>query len=73
MTATLRSLIDEVESRLRPADQNRLAALVETFVTTHADPADFTAEEREHLNRLEDEPFDAADPADVANFFAGRG
>ena len=73
MTAPLRTLIDEAESRLRPADRDRLALLVETFVATHADPADFTPEELAHLKRIEAEPSDPADPAEVADVFAGRG
>ena len=69
MNARLHNLIAEAESRLAVGDQERLAALVEAFVTTHAAPDDFSPEERRHLAMLDAEPFDPADPAEVATFF----
>jgi hypothetical protein len=73
MNARLHTLIADAESRLAAGDQERLAALVEAFVSTHEAPDDFSPEERAHLSMIDAEPFDSADPAEVAAFFAKRG
>lgn len=73
MNARLQDLIVEAEARLGPEAQERLAAVVESFMATWAEPADFTPEEMDHLRTLDREPFVAADPAEVEAFFAQRG
>lgn len=73
MSARLHALIQTAESRLNAADQAQLAEIVEDFVALREGAPDFTAEERDHLKRLEAEPFTPADPAEVAALFARRG
>ena len=73
MTAPLRDLIIAAESRLDDPTRERLAALVESFLDTHDGSDHFTASERVHLRALDAEPFDPADPAEVAALFARRG
>ncbi len=73
MNARLHSLILDAETHLDAPDQDRLAELVEAFVTTHQDPAPFTPEERAHLTLIDAEPFDPADPDAVASTFGRRG
>jgi hypothetical protein len=73
MNARLQSLILDAETHLAAPDQERLAELVEAFVTTHQDPAPFTPEELAHLALIDAEPFDPADPAAVAAIFGRRG
>jgi hypothetical protein len=72
MNATLRALIDDAEERLSPADRERLADLVRSYVETHAADA-FTPDERAHLEALDAEPFDPAPPEAVALLFSKRG
>ncbi|MCB1340170.1 MAG: hypothetical protein KDK24_03705 [Pseudooceanicola sp.] len=71
MTA-LHRLIDRAESQLDPANRDRLAELVESFIATHQGSPDFTPDELAHLKRLDAEPFAPADPAEVAALFARR-
>jgi hypothetical protein len=73
MNLRLQTLLAEAESRLAEADQSRLADLVEAFVATYDAPADFSPEEQADLARLDAEPFEAADPAEVAEAFRRRG
>ena len=69
MDARLHTLIAEAETRLAAGDQERLAALVEAFVSTHEASDDFSPEERRHLAMLDDESFEPADPAEVSAVF----
>lgn len=73
MNARLHTLILDAETNLDLPDQERLAQLVEAFVTTHQDPTPFSPEERAHLALIDAEPFDPADPAAVAATFGRRG
>ena len=72
MTANVRHLITDVETRLDPAQRETLAAIVDTFLATHDGPPPFTATEHDHLTTLDREPFEMADPNDVAALFARR-
>jgi hypothetical protein len=73
MNAHLHDLINHAEANLGAADRDKLAALVESFLATHEGKEPFTEEERAHLARLDAEPFEPADAAEVAAFFARRG
>ena len=70
MNQRLHSLLAEAEAQLAPEDQERLAEMLEAFVANNATLPDFTPEELEHLRMIEAEPFVAADPAEVAAYFA---
>lgn len=72
MTVNLRQLVAEAEAVLSEADQEDLAHLIESFLSSAEGAADFTPEELEHIRRISAEPFVPADPARVAAFFAGR-
>lgn len=65
MNQRLQTLLAEAEV-LPVAEQERLADLVESFVATHAAADLFTPEELDDLERLAAEPFERADPAEVA-------
>jgi hypothetical protein len=73
MNAHLHDLIDHAEANLGAADRDKLAVLLESFLATHEGEEPFSEEERAHLSRLDAEPFEPADPAEVAVFFARRG
>jgi len=72
MNARIRSLVQTVETSLESRDQDDLAVLMEEFVAARHLPADFTAEERQDLRRIDAEPFIEADRASVAAVFARR-
>ena len=73
MTVNLRQLVAEAEAVLSEADQEDLAHLIESFLNSAEGAADFTAEELEHIRRLESQPFVAADPAEVEALLGWRG
>ena len=73
MNAHLHDLIENAEARLGAKDRDKLAALLESFLATHEGDEPFAEDERAHLARLDTEPFDAVDPAEIAAFFARRG
>lgn len=73
MNARLSDLIHAAETRLDLADQQRLADMVQGFVETHSGDPAFTESERAHLDLIAQEPFDPADPQDIASVFARRG
>lgn len=73
MNARLHRLIVEAEAKLGPAEQERLAEIVETFVATWTEEPGFTPEELARLREVDAEPFEAADPAEVEAFFRQRG
>ena len=73
MNIRLKNLLTEAEARLDPEAQERLGDLVEAFVSTWEEDADFSPEELEHLRRLDAEPFVAASDEDMKALFARRG
>lgn len=73
MNAHLHDLIADAEARLGTKDRDKLAALLESFLATHEGAEPFTGAERAHLARLDAEPFDPADPGEIAALFARRG
>ncbi len=70
MNANLHDLIDHAEASLGPADRDKLATLLESFLAAHEGEEPFTEEERA---RLAAEPGAPAKSAEVAAFFARRG
>ena len=72
MTAPLHTLIADAEARLDDPSRDKLAALIEAFLATHDGTDHFTAAERDRLHAMDVEPFDPADPAEVAALFARR-
>jgi hypothetical protein len=73
MNARLQDLIVEAEARLEPEAQERLAEVVESFIANWTAEFDFTPEEMARLRKIDAEPFEAADPAEVEAFFRQRG
>ena len=72
MNQRLHSLLAEAEAQLAPEDQEDLAEILEQFVANRTAAMTFTPEEMAHLELIASEPFVAADPAEVAAFFARR-
>lgn len=75
MTIRLDTALTAARATLPPEAQDGLAALIETYVATHAaDPdftdPDFTDAELAELKRRHDEPFDPAPEAEAREFFA---
>lgn len=73
MSMRLHDLIEVAETRLSAPEQERLAALVESFVSNHADMAAFTKAELTHLREIDAEPFVAADPEALGRLFSRIG
>ncbi|MFT3974629.1 MAG: hypothetical protein QM699_14595 [Amaricoccus sp.] len=66
----LDTALTAARAALSPEAQDGLAALIETYVATHASDPDFTDAELAELRRRHDEPFDPAPEAEVREFFA---
>ena len=72
MNIRLQSLMNEAETRLGAADQERLAELVETFLAVSGPEADFSAEELADLRDLHQNPVELASDDAVAALFGRR-
>jgi hypothetical protein len=72
MNARIRSLIDSAEMQLSAQEQESLADLLQDFLDGRHPDADLTADELAHLRMVDAEPFEPADPAQVAAYFARR-
>lgn len=70
MNARLDTALTEARTALSADAQDGLAALIETYVATHASNPDFTEAELAELKRRHGEPFDPAPEAEVREFFA---
>lgn len=70
MNTPLQDIIGQAEARLDPDAREELAELISTFVAGRQESAEFTPAEMEHLRVLDVEPFEAADPAEVAEVFS---
>ena len=73
MNTRLKDVIGEAEARLAPEAQERLVEIIESFVASWGAGGSFSAEEMARLREIDAEPFEAADPAEVEEFFRRRG
>ena len=72
MNIRLQSLMNEAETRLGEADQDRLAELLETFLAVRGTGADFSAEEVVELRSLDQNRVELATDDAVAALFGRR-
>ncbi len=70
MTAQLRKAMAEAEARLDPVAQDELAHVIESFTLNRTAELELTEAEWELLRRVDAEPFEPADPAEVEALFA---
>ncbi|HRO13436.1 MAG TPA: hypothetical protein PK452_18075 [Amaricoccus sp.] len=73
MNARLKDVMGEAETKLAPEAQERLVEIIESFVASWGTGGNFSADEMARLREIDAEPFEAAGPAEVGEFFRQRG
>lgn len=69
MNVRLQTLLAEAETQLSEEEKEGLADVIADYLADSGEPF-FTPEEIEEIDRLESEPLELADPAEVEALFA---